>query len=231
LILDDLRTGQQDAATFTIRVADRVNGERHFEYSAVNLLDEPAINGLVLTARDVSDRVRNAEHLTYRATHDSLTGLANRSLFEAALEQHLGFSDPAKNESFAVVYLDLDAFKEVNDEFGHAVGDDILRAVGRVLQAEVRETDLAARVGGDEFAILLAPVSDTSHARAIATRLRSAVSAEIQRTLPDRRVIQSVHGRRPGASHGVAGRRKGDTVATICKRADDSLYRQKVRKR
>jgi diguanylate cyclase len=227
--LDDLRCGTRSTCTFTIRIADQAERDRHFEFSAVNLLDEPAINGIVLSARDVSERVVVAEDLAHRATHDSLTGLANRSLFDEALEEELG-RESEDGKRFAVVYLDLDAFKEINDAFGHTVGDDVLRAVGAVLIAGVRESDLAARIGGDEFAVLLNPVTSVQRARSIAKRLQRAVTAEIERMLPDVRAIQSTHGRTPGASHGVADNRVGDTVEAICRRADAALYRQKVLK-
>jgi diguanylate cyclase len=228
-LLADLRGSERATRTFTIRVIDQGRVHRYFEFSAVNLLDEPAINGMVLNARDVSERVVTAEALTHQATHDSLTGLANRSLFDAALEEELeGLVTDGKR--IAVVYLDLDAFKEINDKFGHAVGDNVLRAVGEVLLASVRDTDVAARVGGDEFAVLLNPVTSVRHSSTIAKRLQANVAAEIIRMLPETRSIKSTHGRTPGASRGVAESRLGDTVATICKRADASLYRQKVSK-
>jgi diguanylate cyclase (GGDEF)-like protein/PAS domain S-box-containing protein len=220
--LDDTST-----ITFTVRTGDASGAWRHLEFVAVNLLHEPAIDGIVLTARDVSDRVRATQDLAFRASHDSLTGLANREQFISDLGRSLAQSE-RNRRSIAVVYLDLDAFKEVNDELGHAVGDHVLAGVGRALLVTVRKGDTAARLGGDEFVVLLDPVDGIDHANAVAERLRLAVNAAIQGALPDHRELRSTQGRTPGVSCGVALSRHADSVESICKRADDALYRNKA---
>jgi diguanylate cyclase (GGDEF)-like protein/PAS domain S-box-containing protein len=104
--------------------------------------------------QDISERKRLEEHLRYLADHDPLTGLRNRRLFEHDLRLQVARSR-RYGELAALMVLDLDAFKEVNDCYGHKVGDDTLKAVARALTRRLRESDLVARLGGDEFAVLL----------------------------------------------------------------------------
>jgi diguanylate cyclase (GGDEF)-like protein/PAS domain S-box-containing protein len=104
--------------------------------------------------QDISERKRLEEHLRYLADHDPLTGLRNRRLFEHDLRLQVARSH-RYGELAALMVIDLDAFKEVNDSYGHKVGDDTLKAVARALTRRLRESDLVARLGGDEFAVLL----------------------------------------------------------------------------
>ncbi|HEY1458257.1 MAG TPA: diguanylate cyclase [Solirubrobacteraceae bacterium] len=104
--------------------------------------------------QDISERKRLEEHLRHLADHDPLTGLRNRRLFEHDLKLQVARSQ-RYGELAAVMVIDLDAFKQVNDDHGHKVGDDTLKAVARGLTRRLRETDLVARLGGDEFAVLL----------------------------------------------------------------------------
>ena len=110
--------------------------------------------GFVLVFRDVSETRRMAGEMTYRATHDSLTGLINRAEFETRLTRTLQRAKDDGSEH-TLLYIDLDQFKVVNDTCGHAVGDHLLRQVARLLGGAVRSTDTLARLGGDEFAIIL----------------------------------------------------------------------------
>jgi diguanylate cyclase (GGDEF)-like protein/PAS domain S-box-containing protein len=104
--------------------------------------------------QDISERKRLEEHLRYLADHDPLTGLRNRRLFEHDMRLQVARSH-RYGELAALMVIDLDAFKEVNDSYGHKVGDDTLKAVARALTRRLRESDLVARLGGDEFAVLL----------------------------------------------------------------------------
>src|SRR5690606_5750164 len=118
----------------------------------VNLLADPDVRGVVVNLHDVSDRKRAEAGLTYQAFHDALTGLPNRALFRDRLDHVLdraagGGSDPA------VLFLDLDGFKAVNDGLGHDAGDDLLREVASRLTAAVQRGDTVGRLGGDEFAV------------------------------------------------------------------------------
>ena len=128
-------------------------------------------------ADEVGDALRNAvEKLAraeHRALHDPLTGLANRALFAELVERQIAFCRRQKG-SLAVLFADLDGFKEVNDRQGHATGDEVLRTVAGRLAASIRESDVAARLGGDEFAVLLAG-ADWEAAANIAAKLAEAL--------------------------------------------------------
>jgi diguanylate cyclase (GGDEF)-like protein/PAS domain S-box-containing protein len=113
-----------------------------------------AVMGAVLVFRDVSDQRRMAREMNYRATHDALTGLVNRTDFEARLQHTLRLAH-ADDSSHALMYIDLDQFKLVNDACGHAAGDQLLRQVSSLLKQCVRTRDTLARLGGDEFGVIL----------------------------------------------------------------------------
>jgi diguanylate cyclase (GGDEF)-like protein/PAS domain S-box-containing protein len=141
------------------------------DLSASNLLHDPAIRGIVVNGRDVSDQRRLQEQLSYQARHDGLTGLPNRQVFADRLRLAA-----AGRELIAVLFVDLDRFKWVNDEWGHDVGDDLLRRVARRLAACVRVDDTLARVGGDEFVILLDGIDGEQVALEVAERIVAAMS-------------------------------------------------------
>ncbi|HWD52121.1 MAG TPA: diguanylate cyclase, partial [Acidimicrobiales bacterium] len=124
------------------------------------------ITGLVL------EREQAAEQLRYAASHDPLTGLANRARFFETLQVAL---DGGGGPLVGVLYVDLDEFKPVNDRLGHGAGDQVLRSVGRRMRSVVRELDLVARLGGDEFAVLCPAVEDTGSLGRLAERLTAAV--------------------------------------------------------
>ena len=128
------------------------------EVHSANLLNDPAVCGIVLTIRDVSERKTLEAQLTHQALHDPLTGLANRALFDDRLG-HAVARARRGGSGLAVLLVDLDEFKLVNDAHGHQAGDAVLAQVGQRLLACIREGDTAARLGGDEFAILLEDVT------------------------------------------------------------------------
>jgi diguanylate cyclase (GGDEF)-like protein/PAS domain S-box-containing protein len=174
--------------------------------------------GGVLTVRDASERRNEARRIAWDAHHDSLTKLANRRHFEAVLLQHFErFVVDGVNT--ALVLLDLDHFKQVNDRAGHAAGDEMLCKVARVLSSAVRSSDLAARLGGDEFALLL-PGCSTERAAAIAEAIRDEVA-----TLSVRHEDAEL---RVGICGGVSAFAVGDDGAfAVTKRADAACYRSK----
>jgi diguanylate cyclase (GGDEF)-like protein/PAS domain S-box-containing protein len=159
---------------------------RHAESICTNLVDDPRVGGLVLNIRDVTDRTALQQQLTHQAFHDPLTGLANRALFSDRVDHALaraGRQGPAA----AVVFLDLDDFKTINDTLGHSAGNDLLVAVADRIRGILRPADTAARLGGDEFAILLEDVHGEQEALVIAERVTLALRAPF--TLEDRQVL------------------------------------------
>jgi diguanylate cyclase (GGDEF)-like protein/PAS domain S-box-containing protein len=139
-----------------------------------NLLHDPNLKGIVLNTRDISERKEFEEQLSHQAFHDSVTSLANRALFRDrvthALERQERDSKP-----IAVLFMDLDDFKTINDSLGHAAGDQLLREVGDRLKECLRAADTAARLGGDEFAILLEDGGDGIQAVDVADRVMQAL--------------------------------------------------------
>ncbi len=206
-----------DVRTASLRLRDHAGEYRHLELVADNRLADPLIDGILLNIRDVSERVGLLEQLHHQAFHDGLTGLANRALLEERVEQAL-VRCRRTGGGVAVIFLDLDDFKAVNDGLGHAVGDDLLRAIAGRIDETLRPQDTPARFGGDEFAMLLEDLADEAEALAIAERLRRALEQPV--TVAGRRLT-------PSASVGIAYARPGDTHDTLLRNADVAMYAAK----
>jgi len=155
------------------------------------------------------------------ALYDALTGLPNRAYFESRLEESCQTYAGQRNH-FAVMFLDLDGFKPINDTHGHATGDAVLREVGAILQHCVRDGDFVARLGGDEFVVLLSSLRDAQHDI-------PKIAAEIQRALREPRVINGVEFR-VGASVGWVVH-DGHDAETLLAEADEAMYRDKKKRR
>lgn len=135
-------------------------------------------NGIAITASDITLRKQYEERLTCLAERDALTGLLNRSVLKKRLEQAIAQS--ANDESPAsILLLDLDHFKEINDSFGHVIGDSVLRSVAQRLQNCVRAEDHVIRIGGDEFVVLMPGMRGLGSARALAERVLASVGSPI----------------------------------------------------
>jgi diguanylate cyclase (GGDEF)-like protein/PAS domain S-box-containing protein len=139
-----------------------------------NLMDEPAVRGLVINHRDVTERHDLEEQLRHQAFHDQLTGLANRALFMDRLEHALA-RQQRDDSTLAVMLIDLDDFKSINDSLGHLAGDQLILAAAENLRSCLRPADTVARLGGDEFAVLLDEVPGLTELRSSAERLLDAL--------------------------------------------------------
>ena len=173
--------------------------------------------GWVSLHEDITERRKQEERITHLARHDTLTGLANRMLFRERLEQNL--LRLVRGQGFAVLCLDLDHFKAVNDTLGHPVGDMLLKQVGKRLLSCVRHGDIVARLGGDEFAIVQTSVRDPSQTESLAARIVETVGAPYE-----------IDGNRIdiGTSIGVTlAPRDGSDADRLLKNADLALYRTK----
>ncbi len=147
---------------------------RQFEVLHTNLLDDEAVRGIVLNSRDVSERKAFEEQLAHQAFHDPVTNLANRALF-AERVRHAVARNRREQSGIAVIFMDLDDFKTINDSLGHAAGDEVLIEVAKRVATSIRATDTAARFGGDEFAILLEDISSAQEAADTAERILEAL--------------------------------------------------------
>jgi len=172
---------------------------------------------------DVTRRKGAEERLLHDALHDALTGLANRTLFLDRLRQALARSRRREDCSFAVLYVDLDQFKVVNDSLGHLAGDEVLVAVARRLEACLRPGDTVARLGGDEFAVLVEDVSDISQALRLADRVHEELGPPLK--VRGHEVFAT-------ASVGIApGGPRYEEGQDLLRDADIAMYRAKRRGR
>jgi len=171
-------TELRETARFGPRFVDqrilRRDGTRvHIQARCSDLRDEPTVDGLVFTLRDVTEQHKLEEEMRHRAFHDALTGLPNRVLLQDRIAQQLASSRRTALIA-GVLFVDLDDFKVVNDTLGHSVGDELLVEAAARLHQLIRGSDTAARLGGDEFALLIADAKDTAAVEAAAERVVSA---------------------------------------------------------
>lgn len=175
-----------------------------------------------VTSRDITERQAFEDELHRRAHHDPLTGLANRVLFTLRLDTTVEFARYGMDEGdvgYAVLYLDLDRFKAVNDTLGHAAGDEVLVEVGRRLQASTRAFDTVARIGGDEFAVLIEHTNVEAAAVRAATRIEEALREPF---------LLGGHTRSLSASIGIAiGRTDHENAGSVLREADLAAYQAK----
>ncbi len=172
------------------------------------------------TVQDITDRKLIEEKLLFNALHDDLTGLANRKLFMQHLHTAIKYSKRHLDSKFAVLFLDIDRFKVVNDSLGHVEGDNLLEQIARRLESSIRPSDLVARIGGDEFTILLTPLADESDAMQIAGRIQDNLKGGFH--LAEREIFTS-------ASIGITFSTSKYTHAEdMVRDADIAMYRAKA---
>jgi diguanylate cyclase (GGDEF)-like protein/PAS domain S-box-containing protein len=196
---------------YRFRVA---SGQYRWFSDVIRVIRKPDGSGhrLVGVMIDITDQKRIEDTLAYRATHDTLTGLLNREQLDIELVRVHQMPEP-----WALLFLDLNGFKDVNDGLGHSIGDDVLRIVAKRLSSATRPHDIVARFGGDEFCVL-APVTERDAAMTIATRLREAVHAPTH---------VAGHTLRLGVTVGIAHVGPGGSPETLLRQADAAMYSAK----
>jgi diguanylate cyclase (GGDEF)-like protein/PAS domain S-box-containing protein len=198
----------------------RYDGSRYPEQLSVSAIrdDFGEVNQYVAVFTDISAAKSSRERLEYLASHDTLTGLLNRAEFEALCTSAIDHA--ARNRRmFAVLFIDLDSFKIVNDSLSHAVGDTLLVSVAQRIQHQLGVGDVAGRIGGDEFTVLLTNLTTREDAHGFVTRLLAALSSPYP--MLDREIVIS-------ASIGIAGYPlDGDTAVTLLASADAAMHTAK----
>jgi diguanylate cyclase (GGDEF)-like protein/PAS domain S-box-containing protein len=209
-------SGHEARVEFRARHAD--DSWRTLEAIAKNLLDDPAVGGVVVNYRDITERKTLEEQLRHQAFHDVLTGLENRFLFLDRLGHALARAGRGGRPT-AVLFLDLDDFKAVNDRLGHAEGDRLLVAVGQRLKAVTRAGDTVARLGGDEFAIIVEETDPAEAGQAAARILKTLTPVFL---IGDRQIVVRV-------SIGIAIQSAdGADADELLRRADIAMYAAKA---
>ncbi len=199
----------------------RRNGDGEF-YASLSLSmlfdDNNQPVGMIGYTIDVTERKADQENLRHQAYHDILTGLPNRWLLQDRIGQAIAIAN-RENQHGALMFLDLDRFKKINDTLGHEFGDEVLLVVANRLSNMVREGDTLARLGGDEFVLLLSNLKNLVEASDIAKRVLDEIKQPLQVRERD------IH---LGASIGIAGYPEhGDDAETLLKHADFAMYRAK----
>ncbi|MGL4317573.1 MAG: diguanylate cyclase domain-containing protein [Pseudomonas sp.] len=214
--VDEALAGRQSSFEQALRTQD---SERYMEARYVPELDiAGVVKGFYLILWDITERWAQEQHLRLRAMRDSLTGLYNRAsileTLECAITEHLGGP-----RTLALLYLDVDRFKQINDSLGHAVGDEVLKAFAQRLERCVRGSDVVARLGGDEFVILLQQLASAGHACEVADKIIDSMAEPLE--------VRG-HALQISTSIGVAllgG--QANSSETLLEKADLALYQAK----
>jgi len=208
--------GQNPMVEFRLRHAD--GRWIYFECVVRNLIQHKNIAGIVYNARDITERTHAQEQLRFNATHDALTGLPDRALFLGRLQSVVDRMKRHPHEAAAVLFIDIDDFKVVNDCYGHAIGDVLIKEVSNRLRACMRSDGTIARMGGDEFTVLVEDVTDPSDAIRVAERIQS--SFERPFILEGLEVFKST-------SIGIALTSPETSAEAVLQNADIAMYRAK----
>ncbi len=210
----------------TLQLRHRDGSWRQLEAVVTNLLHEPSVRGIVLNARDVTDRVRYEQQLAHRAFSDELTGLPNRALFMDRLAQALSqATSEARPASLGVLFVDLDGFKLVNESLGHGAGDMLLAAVARRLARGIRPGETLARFSGDQFAVLARGINAEADVYRLAQEMVEALRTPFELNGQEIFVTASV-----GVTL-TAGRPGSVQPEDLLREADVALHQAKVQGR
>ena len=207
---------QNPIVEFRLRHAD--GRWLYFECIVRNLIQHKNIGGIVYNARNITERKHAQEQLLFNATHDALTGLPDRALFLGRLQSVVDRMKRHPHEAAAVLFVDIDDFKVVNDCYGHAIGDDLIKEMSNRLRACLRSDSTIARMGGDEFTVLVEEVTDPSDAIRVAERIQS--SFERPFLLEGLEVFKSM-------SIGIALTSPETSAEAVLQNADIAMYRAK----
>ncbi len=213
--LERLGSSHDESAPVVWKLTDRTGRARSAESTITNLLADSAVGGFVLNTRDDTDRVALAKQLQEQVFRDPLTGLSNRALLSDRASQAFARSQRT-GDAVAIMAIDLDAFKLVNDGFGHRVGDLLLCGVAERIVATVRPEDTVARLSGDVFVVLMDPAPNAAAALAFAERIRERLGQELTVEGVIHRVAASI-----GVAIGSTGHTNFDQL--LCD-ADVALY-------
>ncbi|MGH9546280.1 MAG: putative bifunctional diguanylate cyclase/phosphodiesterase, partial [Terriglobales bacterium] len=208
--------GQNPMVELRLRHAD--GRWLYFECVVRNLIQQKNVGGIVYNARDITERKHAQEQLLFNATHDALTGLPNRALFLGRLQSVVDRMKRHSHETAAVLFIDIDDFKVVNDCYGHTTGDLLIKEVSGRLRACMRSDGTIARMGGDEFTILVEDVTDPSDAIRVAERIQSSFTQPF--LLEGLEIFKST-------SIGIALTSPKISAEALLQNADIAMYRAK----
>jgi diguanylate cyclase (GGDEF)-like protein/PAS domain S-box-containing protein len=207
-----------EAPIVEVRLRNADGKWRHFECAVRNLIEHKNIGGIVYNARDITERKYAQEELLFNATHDTLTGLPNRAFFLGRLQSVVDRLKRHPDQAAAVLFIDIDDFKLVNDCYGHATGDVLLQEVSHRLRSCVRGEGTVARMGGDEFTVLVEEVTDPSNAIRVAERIQASFIRPFH--IGGLEVIKT-------ASIGIALTAPETSAESLLQNADIAMYRAK----
>lgn len=211
------RTPGAHHATLRLRHTD--GGYRILELTGNNCLDLEAVNGIVINGRDVTERSAAEARIRHLAHHDELTGLPNRTLMRELAHAAMARAD-RDGTLVALMFLDLDRFKHVNDSLGHQVGDQLLQHVAKVLKGALRSVDVVGRLGGDEFLMVFPDLSGPADARQVAERIVGLISHTVD---------VDGHELHASASIGIAlYPQDADSLDSLMRHADTAMYHAKA---
>jgi diguanylate cyclase (GGDEF)-like protein/PAS domain S-box-containing protein len=217
-IFADLVAGKRQESHGELRFMHKSGTWVWLEGFAQNLLHDPSVGAIIINYRDISQRKATEKQLEYQAYYDALTGLPNRLLFRDRVVTALAQARRGKR-GVAVMYLDLDHFKLVNDGLGHSIGDALLSEVAARLQGCIRSSDTISRLGGDEFTVLLNEVVDSDSAAGVARKILQSFARPFRVEAHELFVTASI---------GISlFPNDGEDVETLLKCADSAMYRAK----